>query len=59
VISSHSLNGQQNEAMLLCEEAVAPVDFYPSTWSQFCQQNWSPIQDLALEIHREVVRAIG
>lgn len=59
MIRSHSLKGQQNEAMLLCEEAVAPVDSCPSTWSQFCQQNWSSSEDLAIEIHREVARAIG
>jgi hypothetical protein len=59
MISSHSLNRQQNRAMPLCEEAVEPVDFCLSTWSQFCQQDWSPSEDLALEIHREVARAIG
>jgi hypothetical protein len=59
VISSQSLSGQQNKAMLLCEEAVAPFGFCPSAWSQFCRQNWSPSEDLAQEIHREVARAIG
>ena len=59
VISSHSLNGQQNEAMLLCEEAVEPSYFCLSTWSQFCQRNWIPNEDLTQEIHREVARAIG
>jgi len=59
VISSHSLNGQTNKAMLLSKETVKPFDVCQPAWSRFCQQNWSPSEDLALEIHREVTRAIG
>lgn len=59
MISSHSLNGQTNEAAPLCAKAVKPFDFYLSTRSQLCQQNWSPSEDLTIEIHREVARAIG
>jgi hypothetical protein len=59
VIGVHSTNGQTNEAMLLCEKAVEPVKSCLSAWSQFCQQRWSPSKEFALEIHREVARAIG
>jgi len=59
VIGVHSTNGQTNEAMLLCEKAVEPVKSCLSAWSQFCQQSWSPSKEFALEIHREVARAIG
>lgn len=59
VMSSHSENGQTNEAMLLCEQAVEPVKSCLSAWSRFCRQSWSPSQEFALEIHREVARAIG
>ena len=59
MISSHSLNGQTNEAALLCENAAKPFDFCLSTKSQLSQQNWSPSEDLTIEIHREVARAIG
>ena len=59
VIRAHSPNGQTNEAMLLCEKAVEPVKFCLSAWSRSSQQSWSPSHEFALEIHREVARAIG
>ncbi|MBM4124668.1 MAG: hypothetical protein FJ246_06920 [Nitrospira sp.] len=59
MICSHCVNGQTNEAILLCEEAVEPFDFRTPEWSRFCPQDWSAGEDLALEIHREVARAIG
>ncbi len=49
--NSHSMNGQPNEPLLLRESAVKAVEC--------CQKSWSPSEDLALEIHREVARAIG
>lgn len=58
-MSSHVETGQTNEAILLCEKAVEPVKSCLSAWSRFCQQSWNPSKDFALEIHREVARAIG
>lgn len=52
---SHSVNGQMNEARQLCQEAFKSVESCVAAWSQFCR----PSEDLALEIHREVARAIG
>ncbi|MEQ1793136.1 MAG: hypothetical protein ABL970_03005 [Nitrospira sp.] len=58
-MSSHSPNRQAKEAILFYEKAVKPVESGLSAWSRFCQQDWNPSKDFALEIHREVARAIG
>lgn len=59
VMNSHSPNGQANEAILFYETAVKPVESGLSAWSQFCQEDRILSKDFALEIHREVARAIG
>lgn len=55
----HCMNGQTNEAILLCEEAIEPFDFCTSEPHRYCPQDWNAGENLALEIHREVARAIG
>ena len=59
VMSSHFPKRAVNEESLSHEEAVKPVESGLSAWSQFCQQDWTASKDFALEIHREVARAIG
>jgi hypothetical protein len=55
----HCVNGQTSGAILLCEEAMEPFDFSTSERSRTCPRDWNASEHLALEIHREVTRAIG
>jgi hypothetical protein len=59
MICPHCVNGQTSGAILLCEEAMEPFDFSTSERSRTCLHDWSTGEHLALEIHREVTRAIG
>jgi hypothetical protein len=55
----HCVNGQTSGAILLCEEAIEPFDFSTSERFHGCPHDWNAGENLALEIHREVTRAIG